>query len=108
MGSRFDVKLLQHLLARTRHVHNHSKWWDSCPWRSCFWGTKNAGINYGILFTAYGVAGIIGPRIGGALFDKYKNYQAAFFTAGALALVALVFELLAKRPSVPGAKETAR
>jgi len=75
---------------------------------SDFWGTKNAGINYGILFTAYGVAGIIGPRIGGALFDKYKNYQAAFFTAGALALVALVFELLAKRPSVPGAKETAR
>src|SRR5262249_40735105 len=31
---------------------------------SDFWGTKNAGINYGILFTAWGVAGIIGPRIG--------------------------------------------
>ena len=23
-----------------------------------FWGTKNAGINYGMLFTAWGVAGI--------------------------------------------------
>jgi OFA family oxalate/formate antiporter-like MFS transporter len=32
---------------------------------SDFWGTQNAGINYGILFTAWGVAGIIGPRIGG-------------------------------------------
>ena len=40
---------------------------------SDFWGTKNAGINYGILFTAWRVAGILGPRIGGALFDKYKN-----------------------------------
>ena len=68
---------------------------------SDFWGTKNAGINYGILFTAWGVAGIIGPRIGGVLFDKYQNYQAAFYTAGVLAAVALVAELLAKRPAVP-------
>ena len=68
---------------------------------SDFWGTKNAGINYGMLFTAWGVAGIIGPRIGGVLFDKYKNYQAAFYTAAVLAAVALVAELLAKRPAVP-------
>ena len=68
---------------------------------SDFWGTKNAGINYGMLFTAWGVAGIIGPRIGGVLFDKYHNYQAAFYTASVLAAVALVCELLAKRPSAP-------
>jgi OFA family oxalate/formate antiporter-like MFS transporter len=68
---------------------------------SDFWGTKNAGINYGLLFTAWGVAGIIGPRIGGQLFDKYKNYQAAFYTAAALAVIALVFELLARRPAAP-------
>ncbi len=66
-----------------------------------FWGTKNAGINYGLLFTAYGVAGIIGPKVGGALFDKYKDYKAAFYTAAVLAVVALVFELLARRPETP-------
>ena len=65
---------------------------------SDFWGTKNAGINYGILFTAWGVAGIVGPRIGGVLFDKYKNYQYAFYTAAVLAVVALLCELMAKRP----------
>ena len=70
---------------------------------SDFWGTKNAGINYGILFTAWGVAGIIGPRIGGVLYDKYQNYQAAFYTAAVLALVALLAELLARRPAVPAA-----
>ncbi len=68
---------------------------------SDFWGTKNAGINYGLLFTAWGVAGIIGPRIGGTLFDQYKNYQAAFYAAAILAVVALVFELLARRPAMP-------
>jgi len=68
---------------------------------SDFWGTKNAGLNYGLLFTAWGVAGIIGPRIGGVLFDKYKNYQMAFYTAAVLATVALLCELIAKRPEVP-------
>jgi OFA family oxalate/formate antiporter-like MFS transporter len=68
---------------------------------SDFWGTKNAGVNYGLLFTAWGVAGIIGPRIGGVLFDKYRDYKMAFYTAAILAAVALVCELLAKRPEVP-------
>jgi MFS transporter, OFA family, oxalate/formate antiporter len=68
---------------------------------SDFWGTKNAGINYGLLFTAWGVAGIIGPRIGGKLFDKYKDYQSAFYWAAGLAVVALICEMLAKRPQIP-------
>jgi len=67
---------------------------------SDFWGTKNAGINYGLLFTAWGVAGIIGPRIGGVLYDRYQNYQAAFYAAAALAGVALICELFANRPAV--------
>lgn len=66
-----------------------------------FWGTKNVGANYGILFTAWGVAGIIGPRIGGRLFDIYKNYQAAFYTAGVICAIALVSELIARRPQPP-------
>jgi MFS transporter, OFA family, oxalate/formate antiporter len=63
-----------------------------------FFGTKNAGINYGMLFTAWGVAGYFGAKIGGTMYDKYHNYQMAFYTAGVLAAVALVAELLARRP----------
>jgi MFS transporter, OFA family, oxalate/formate antiporter len=73
---------------------------------SDFWGTKNAGINYGILFTSWGVAGIIGPRIAGVLYDKYKDYQAAFYWAAGLAVVALLFELAARRPHAPGEAKT--
>jgi hypothetical protein len=34
------------------------------------------------------------------MFDKYHNYEMAFYTAAALAAVALVCEFLAKRPVV--------
>jgi MFS transporter, OFA family, oxalate/formate antiporter len=68
---------------------------------SDFWGTKNAGINYGLLFTSWGVAGFIGPRIGGKLFDKFGNYKAAFYTAAVLAAIALLAELMARRPTPP-------
>lgn len=73
-----------------------------------FFGTRNVGINYGMLFTAWGVAGILGPEIGARLFDEYRNYQAAFYVAGLLAVVALICELIAKRPSVPAAFELGR
>ncbi len=63
-----------------------------------FWGTKNVGLNYGLLFTAWGVAGLLGGRIGGKLYDRYHNYQMAFYTAAVMALIALIAEFLAKRP----------
>lgn len=73
---------------------------------SDFWGTKNAGTNYGLVFTAWGVAGIIGPTIGGVLFDKYRNYEAAFYAAAILAAIAFVCEIVARRPHVPDAART--
>jgi len=72
-----------------------------------FWGTKNAGINYGMLFTAWGLAGYTGAKLGGMMYDKYHNYQMASYTAGVLAAVALVCELLAKRPQAPSHAPTA-
>lgn len=63
-----------------------------------FWGSRYAGTNYGALFTSWGFAGILGPTIGGVLFDRFKNYGAAFYTAAALALIALICVLIASRP----------
>jgi OFA family oxalate/formate antiporter-like MFS transporter len=68
---------------------------------SDFWGTKNAGINYGLLFTAWGVTGYFAAKVAGRLFDKYKDYKYAFYTAAVLAIVALVCEMIAKRPTPP-------
>lgn len=37
-------------------------------------GTKYYGANYGAMFTAWGVAGLIGPYLAGALHDLTKSY----------------------------------
>ncbi|MFH1848654.1 MAG: OFA family MFS transporter [archaeon] len=58
-----------------------------------FFGTKHLGINYGLVFTSYGVAGIIGPILGGRAFDLTGNYLYAFVPAGVLCLIAAALSL---------------
>lgn len=53
-----------------------------------YFGTKNLGMNYGLIFTAYGVAGILGPVVGGVLFDVTQQYIMAFVFAGVLCFIA--------------------
>jgi MFS transporter, OFA family, oxalate/formate antiporter len=53
-----------------------------------FYGTKHLGLNYGVLFTAWGAAGIIGPAIAARVFDRFGDYRYAFFAASALAVIA--------------------
>ncbi len=60
------------------------------------YGTRNLGLNYGILFTAWGAAGILGPSIGGRVFDAFGDYRYAFYAASALAIVAFGSLLLVK------------
>lgn len=64
-----------------------------------FYGTKHLGMNYGVLFTAWGAAGILGPAIAGRVYDRFGNYEYAFFTASVLALVALGSLSLARAPA---------
>lgn len=66
-----------------------------------FFGTKNLGVNYGLLFTSWGVAGIIGPIIAGRLFDIFGNYTNAFYVGSGICVLALGSLLLAKRPEAP-------
>ena len=49
------------------------------------WGTKNLGLNYGILFTAWGVGGVIGPTLAGKIADKTGSYAGAYGVAGGAA-----------------------
>src|SRR5207244_3785552 len=64
-----------------------------------FYGTKNLGMNYGVLFTAWGAAGILGPAIAARVFDRFGDYRYAFFIAAALALVAVGSLTIARPPA---------
>jgi OFA family oxalate/formate antiporter-like MFS transporter len=52
------------------------------------YGTRHLGLNYGVLFTAWGAAGIFGPMIAGRVFDTFGGYRYAFYAASALAVIA--------------------
>ena len=68
-----------------------------------FYGTRNMGVNYGLLFSAWGVAGIVGPVIAGRVFDTTQSYEIAFYVAAALSVVSLAALMLAKQPQAPAA-----
>jgi len=53
-----------------------------------YWGTKNLGLNYGILFTAWGVGGVFGPSLAGMIADSTGSYARAYQVSGGLLLFA--------------------
>jgi OFA family oxalate/formate antiporter-like MFS transporter len=65
------------------------------------YGTKNVGSNYGVLFTSYGVAGIIGALAAGLIVDYTGSYVLAFFITGILAIVAVLLAILLYRLQKP-------
>jgi len=58
------------------------------------WGTKNMGLNYGVLFTAWGVGGVIGPTLAGRIADRTGSYAGAYNVAGMLLMFAFVLAML--------------
>jgi OFA family oxalate/formate antiporter-like MFS transporter len=84
-----------------------------------YYGTRHMGVNYGILFTAYGSGGLLGPFLAatllqtadaveyqaldaaGALTTRVFNlgeYDLAFLTAGLLCLAAAALTLALRAP----------
>ncbi len=68
-------------------------------------GTKYVGQNYGWVFLAYAVGGILGPVMGGRLGDL-NNFPLAFTICGILCFVAVLSIALVKPAAKPLAKTT--
>ncbi len=65
-------------------------------------GTKYVGQNYGWVFLAYGIGGILGPVMGGKLGDL-NNFPLAFTISGILCLVAAGIISMVKPAKQPAA-----
>jgi len=63
-----------------------------------FYGTRFLGMNYGALFTAWGVAGIVGPYIAARVYQATGSYSYAFYGAAGLALIAFISLSFARPP----------
>jgi OFA family oxalate/formate antiporter-like MFS transporter len=61
------------------------------------WGLKTFGMNYGILFTAWGMGGFVLSRLQQMLFAGSKNFTSSFVTAATLLLVGAALTFLLKR-----------
>lgn len=63
-----------------------------------FFGIKNLGVNYGIIFTGWGVAGVIGPIIGGQVADLTGTYNGSYIVAGVMLVIGVLLVSLIKAP----------
>ena len=69
------------------------------PATTCdFYGTACMGVNYGFLFTAYGVGGLLGNIFAPQVLQRTKSYNLAFLVAGILCLVGAAITLVIKQP----------
>lgn len=63
-----------------------------------FFGVKNLGVNYGLVFTGWGIAAIIGPILGGIVVFKTGTYTMSYIVAGSLLLIGTVLVKFIKPP----------
>jgi len=80
-----------------------------------YFGARHATSNYSVLYTAKGVAAIIGGGLAALLYERFDSWSAAFYGSAALALIAAVIAFglraaaaaaKAKAVNVPAAVQT--
>lgn len=65
-----------------------------------WFGIRNAGTNYGLIFTAWGVGGLVGPIVAGQIIDTTGSYDMAYMLSAILLIIAAVLAAFTRRPRV--------
>ncbi len=70
-----------------------------------YWGTKNLGANYGLVFTAWGIAGFTVPKYFAGVVQAAKSagnvasgYNKTYFTLALFCVIAIVCVLMLRKP----------
>lgn len=64
-----------------------------------YFGLKNSGMNYGLVFTAFGAAGIIGPLMAGKIVDVTGTYNYAYIASAFILVISAIMVKFLKRPN---------
>lgn len=73
-----------------------------------WFGTKHVGVNYGIIFVGWGLAGVIGPLIGNFGVQALGGYRAGFIVAAVLGVIAAGLSYSIRRPVLREAMSAVR
>lgn len=71
-----------------------------------YFGTKFMGQNYGMILTAWGVAGVVGPYIAATVKDRTGSFSGALVPVAVMLLVAAIIPFFIKRPEARTAATT--
>ncbi|MHC4741225.1 MAG: L-lactate MFS transporter [Planctomycetota bacterium] len=63
-----------------------------------YFGIKNFGMNYGLVFTAWGAGGFMLAKLAGIMYDKYETFNIAYYGASGLLVLAAVMTFVVKPP----------
>lgn len=66
------------------------------------YGSKNFGMNYGVLFTAWGIGGVIGPMTAATILDSLGSYNYAYITAAILLIIAIAITFTVRKNGTKG------
>jgi OFA family oxalate/formate antiporter-like MFS transporter len=63
-----------------------------------YFGVTNFGMNYGLVFTSWGVGGFMLAKLAGAMYVKYQSFNVAYFGASVLLILAAIMVAFVKPP----------
>ena len=72
-----------------------------------YFGLKNLGVNYGFLFTAFGVAGSTGSLLGGRVKDLCGSYTNAYYILAGMLMLAVILAFVTHPPKAPAEAQPA-
>jgi MFS transporter, OFA family, oxalate/formate antiporter len=65
-----------------------------------FYGLKNFGVNYGLVFTSWGIGGFVLSLVAGQLYDSYGTFTYSCYLAAGLLVLAAIGALSLRPPRV--------
>ena len=66
-----------------------------------YYGKKHFGMNYGLVFTAWGVGGFMLALLAGAVYDRTNSFSFAYYCSVGLLVTAAVVALFVRAPERP-------
>lgn len=63
-----------------------------------YFGVKNLGVNYGLVFTAWGGGGVFGPLVGGIVRDMTGTYGLSYTISAILSVIGIILAVTMKAP----------